>query len=129
MSTESIFPEPVEATSERVEHALRAMSAMDGDLGDSRVAEALAIAVLPPLEENRVRHVVIVTDGEAKEENIEQCCQLAAKHASSTLISTIVIGNPQSQFLARSLARVSHGKFVVFDEDRCELRSRLFFTL
>ena len=104
----ALFPESRAYGQAALEEASRHVDGLDADLGGTEILPALEAVLATEPAGGMARQVVILTDGEVSNE--AAVIELAERHSASTRIFTFGIGHGASEFLVRSLARVTRGQ-------------------
>jgi len=105
---EALFPESVEYNQATLEAAAAHVDRMDADLGGTEILPALKAVLEREPRAGLRRQVVLLTDGEVSNE--AAVIELAEMHRAHTRIFTFGIGYGASEYLVRSLARVTLGQ-------------------
>lgn len=106
-SFELLFESPRVYDDASLEEASRHVDHLQANLGGTEILPALRAILEQPVSGERARQVVLLTDGEVSNE--QAVIGAARSHAGTTRIFTFGIGHGCSEFLVRSLARVSGG--------------------
>lgn len=102
----TLFQESRPYNDTTLKEASAAVDRMDADLGGTEILAPLQwVYARPPGE--LLREVVLLTDGQVSNE--DQVIALARTHAARTRIFTFGVGHGCSEYLVRSLARVTGG--------------------
>ncbi len=115
-SMKRVFMSSQLKSAESIQTALEAIRLFDGDLGQTFVHEALEeVLAEPPYEAGRLRHIIIMTDGEI--EDVPASVKIVSAHAHSTRTSVFVYGHPRFQYFARAVSAAGNGRFAVASEE------------
>lgn len=107
-SFEMLFPESVAYGQETMATAAAHVAGLDADLGGTEILPALASVLGREPRAGLRRQLVLLTDGEVSNE--AAVIELAEAHGTQSRIFTFGIGHGASEYLVRSLARVTRGQ-------------------
>ncbi|XP_018023798.1 von Willebrand factor A domain-containing protein 5A isoform X2 [Hyalella azteca] len=83
-------------------------ASMKANMGGTEVLAPLKAIYSQPVDPSFSRHVLLLTDGDVW--NTDEVTELAARHASSTRVFTVGIGEGASTALVKGLARAGRGR-------------------
>jgi Ca-activated chloride channel family protein len=119
-----LAPQPLPATRENVEAAVRFINAQRG-AGSTELLAALRAALALPAEPGRARSFVIVTDGYVTIE--KEAMDLVRANLGTANVFAFGIGSSVNRFLIEGLARAGRGEaFVVLDAKQAALEADRF---
>ena len=104
----ALFPGSVVYGQDTLEQASRHVDGLDADMGGTEILPALGMVLSQEPAAGLARQVVVLTDGEVSNE--AAVIELAERHRARTRIFTFGIGSGASEYLVRSLARVTRGE-------------------
>ena len=113
--TETLFPEPVAATTANLAAALDYVAALEADNGTEMVP-ALEAAFAMPASAAHLRQIVFITDGAVGNE--EQLLTLISQRLDCARLFTVGIGAAPNGHFMRSAAGIGRGTFTFIGADR-----------
>jgi Ca-activated chloride channel family protein len=123
-----VLPNTSLADRRAVEDVIRRIDAFAVDPGGTAMDQGLALGLQEVEKEaaaGRLRHVVVLTDGETFGE--DQCRQLAQQAAEKRIRLTLIgVGPEWNAPLMKDLARISEGRWCYIDVDQAQDAERVF---
>jgi Ca-activated chloride channel family protein len=123
-----VLPNTSLADRRAVEDVIRRIDAFAVDPGGTAMDMGLALGLQEVEKEaapGRLRHVVVLTDGETFGE--DQCRQLAQQAAEKRIRLTLIgVGPEWNAPLMKDLARISEGRWCYIDVDQAQDAERVF---
>jgi len=123
-SASALSPEPLRATPENVEAALRYVAGLSGR-GGTRMTAGITAALGPEIENGRARQVCFLTDGHIGNER--EVLALIRKLRRNARLYSFGVGSSVNRYLLDMLAEIGHGHVqYVLPSDRAEEAAECF---